>query len=90
MYHSVDAGGYALSLVPTTVVPVDIREIHPAFDIREGLDDGSRRHWTEFRRTLPMRKGNESMISWGEDELGLDDTTEREGNELAEFENDLW
>jgi len=67
-FHAVDAGGYALSTLPTKVAPVDIRELLPAFDIPEHLDEGSKKHWQEMRRHLPMRRGNESVVTLGYDE----------------------
>jgi Phage terminase large subunit len=68
-FHAVDAGGYALSMIPTRVAPVDVRELRPAFDIADGIDEGSRRHWEDVRRHLPMRRGNESVVTSGWDEI---------------------
>jgi hypothetical protein len=88
-FHAVDAGGYALSLIPTKVVAVDIREIRQAFDIADGLDEGSYRHWEEFRRTLPMRKGNESIVTPGYDDE-LQDTDRRDDTDMRNVEDEIW
>jgi hypothetical protein len=86
-YHSVDAGGYALALIPTKVVAVDTREIRQAFDISENVDRGSRIHWEEFVRHLPMRRGNESVVTMGMDEaLMAEQEVERVGIKDAEDE----
>ncbi len=88
-FHSVDAGGYALSLIPTKVVAVDRRETRYAFDIPEGLDRGSKMHWEEYRKNLPMYKGNESVVAWGVDELGQDDFADRT-HDLKEAEDEAY
>lgn len=64
-FHAIDAGGYALGLLPTKLQPVDIREIREAFDISKTVDDGSLRHWEQWRKHLPKRKGNESIVTTG-------------------------
>lgn len=89
-FHSVDAGGYALALIPARAVSVDLRELLPAFDIAEGVDRGSKLHWEEFRRHLPMRKGNESVVTLGMDETQMaEDDSERTFN-LSEAEDEVW
>lgn len=67
-FHTVDAGGYALSAIPTKIVAVDLEEIRDAYEIPEHLDQHSRRHWEAHRATLPKMKGRASMIT-----AGLDD-----------------
>lgn len=67
-FHSVDAGGYALSHIPTRVTAVDLTQITDAFDIPAELDNHSRRHWEAVLSQLPKMKGRESVIT-----AGLDD-----------------
>lgn len=67
-FHAVDAGGYALSVIPSRVAPVDVREVLPMYEIPEHLDEGSRKHWERERSRLPMRKGNDPVITLGFDE----------------------
>jgi len=70
-FHAIDAGGYAFEFIPTKVVAVDTRTLEAAFDIADDIDDGSRRHWEALQRTLPKRKGHESVVTQGIDEAEL-------------------
>jgi hypothetical protein len=67
-FHSVDAGGYALSVLPTKAVALDLRVLRPMFDIAQNIDEGSRKHWENELRNLPKRLGRESVVSVGIDE----------------------
>lgn len=67
-FHSIDAGGYALSLIPTRVAPVDIREINAFFQIDKNIDRQSRLHWEGVLAQLPKLKGRESVVTLGLDE----------------------
>lgn len=67
-FHSVDAGGYALSRIPTRVTPVDLRQEQPYFFVGENIDDASKKHWELELATLPRRRGNESVITTAMDE----------------------
>jgi hypothetical protein len=90
-FHAVDAGGYALSLIPTRVSPVDTRQIRPYFDIAEHVDEASRRHWEQVQRSLPRRRGDEPVITPGWDEASLYlDSTEPVGVEAREAEDTLY
>lgn len=70
-FHSVDAGGYALSRLPSRVAPVDLREVRPMYEIAEGVDWASRKHWEAQLAQLPRRRGNESVVTLGIDEIEL-------------------
>lgn len=69
-YHSIDAGGYALSQLPARAQSVEIRPITDAIHIdRESLDDASIRHWDMVNADLPKRRGRESLVTAGFDEV---------------------
>ena len=76
-FHAVDAGGYALSIIPTRVAPVDIRETLPLYEIPDHLDRQSQMHWHKERSMLPLMKGRESIVTVGldDDEFHRDDVT---------------
>lgn len=67
-YHSVDAGGYALSYLPTKIVAVDLTKERDAFEIPVEVDEHSRRHWEQVRSQLPKMRGRESVVTHGFDE----------------------
>jgi len=67
-FHAVDAGGYALSLVPTRVAFVEIRPIRDAISMPDTLDDASRRHWESWSTQFPKMRGRESVVTQGFDE----------------------
>ncbi len=67
-FHAVDAGGYALSILPSRVSPVDIREVTDFFPIGDDVDRMSRMHWEREVANLPKRKGTESFVTAGLDE----------------------
>jgi hypothetical protein len=68
-FHAIDAGGYALSTIPTKLTANDLRPIEEAYDIPEGLDRHSYMHWKRDRSNLPKRRGRESVVSLGLDEV---------------------
>lgn len=67
-FHAIDAGGYALSILPSRVSPVDIREVTDWFPIADNVDRMSRLHWEREIATLPKRKGRDSVVTVGLDE----------------------
>lgn len=74
-FHSVDAGGYALSVVPTRIVANDLTQLEDAYQIPEALDRHSRLHWEADLAQWPKRKGRESIITAGlDDEFQMDET----------------
>jgi hypothetical protein len=88
-FHSVDAGGYALSVIPTKAVAVDLRILQPMFDIAQGVDDASRAHWESQLRVLPLMRGRESVVtmSMDEDEFHRESGDERPTGRL---EDERW
>jgi hypothetical protein len=88
-FHSVDAGGYALSVLPTVATPVDLLRARPMFEIGADVDDASRLHWEAQLRTLPLIKGRESVIAMGVDE---DEMNRESGDEspIGRREDDRW
>lgn len=88
-FHSVDAGGYALSVLPTRVAPVDLRVTRPMFEVGANVDEASRLHWEQELRRLPYRRGNESVVTVGVDE---DELNRESGDEVptGRLENDAW
>jgi hypothetical protein len=88
-FHSVDAGGYALSVIPTKAVAVDLRVLQPMFDIAQGVDAVSRAHWESQLRVLPLMKGRESVVtmSMDEDEFNRESGDERPTGRL---EDERW
>lgn len=91
-YHPVDAGGYALAMIPSRVTGVEIREIRDAIDIAPDVDEHSRRHWEEMNRHLPKRRGRESIVTQGFDEAEFhrDDTEDDGLNHMRREEDGLW
>lgn len=88
-FHSVDAGGYALSVLPTKAVSVDLRILQPMYDIAQGIDEGSRKHWENELRHMPMRRGRESLIAVGVDEAEMFQS-EDGGQPSGRVEDDQW
>lgn len=77
-YHSIDAGGYALSRLPTKATKVDLRMVSNAYEIADHVDEASRKHWDAELALLPKRKGNESFITTAmdEDEFNADEVSD--------------
>lgn len=90
-YHSVDAGGYALSILPTKAVAVDISKERPMFHIYEGVDQGSRLHWEGVLSQLPKVRGA-SIITPGFDEaeFSQEEVKDRRGSEKESNEDLVW
>lgn len=88
-FHSVDAGGYALSVLPTKATPVDLRILQPMFDIGADVDAASRIHWEQQLRVLPLIKGRDSVITMSMDE---DEFHRESGDEspTGRLEDDRW
>ncbi len=86
-FHSVDAAGYALGILPTRIVANDLTEITDVYQISNTLDRHSRMHWEADLAQHPKRKGRESVITAGLDDNFEQDQTPlswaREGNEDA-------
>jgi len=89
-FHSVDAGGYALSVLPTKAVALDLRVLRPMFDIAQNIDIGSRRHWEQELRNLPLRRGRESVVSVGVDEDELNRENDDGVRPSGRMEDDDW
>jgi hypothetical protein len=89
-FHAVDAGGYALALIPTRVSPVDLRTLENAFEISDDIDRGSRLHWEEFRNHLPKRFGGESVVTLGLDEEATAETESERTSDLSQAEDEIW
>lgn len=87
-FHSIDAGGYALSHVPTTVRPVSIHDTRTAFSIRTDIDDGSYRHWKQFQDALPRMRG-QSLVTTGYDD-DVQEYDQRGQVEEPEDKEDVW
>lgn len=89
-FHSIDAGGYALSRIPTRVSPVDVRDTQPMYMIGDNVDEASRQHWETELAELPKRRGNESLVSLSmdEDEFNADETYNSKYN--TAHEEDLY
>ncbi len=74
-FHTVDAAGYALSILPTRVSPNDLTQIEDAFQIPGHVDRASRLHWEAELATRPKMKGRHSIITAGlDDEFQMDET----------------
>ena len=67
-FHTVDAAGYAFSILPTRVGPNDLTQIEDAYQIGDKLDRHSRLHWEADLAMHPKRKGRESIITSGLDD----------------------
>jgi hypothetical protein len=67
-FHTVDAAGYALSILPTRVTANDLTEIQDAYKISDTLDRHSRLHWEADLAARPKMKGRESIITSGLDD----------------------
>jgi hypothetical protein len=93
-FHAVDAGGYALSIIPTRVAPVDLRGPQPFFPVVTE-DEYSVRHWQKVLSTLPrVSSRGESTVTLGfdEKEYVMDLETDHTPEEFAGSEEawDTW
>lgn len=74
-FHTVDAGGYALSIIPTRIVANDLTEIEDAYRIGDNIDLHSRVHWEADLARHPKQKGRESIITSGlDDDFQMEET----------------
>lgn len=91
-FHSVDAGGYALGLIPTHAKGVEIRAVRDAIDIAPNMDEPSRRHWEQENEHLPKRRGRESLQTVGFDEVEMfrEDATIDPHSWGRPVEDELW
>ena len=88
-FHSVDAAGYVLSVLPQRAGPVDISKERQMFPIGEGVDYGSRVHWEGILANLPKMRG-ESIITpeFDEAEFGQEEVRDKR-NRPGNQEDDL-
>ena len=73
-FHTVDAAGYALSIIPTKVTPNDLSKLTDAYQLSETLDRHSRLHWEADLAMQPKFKGRESVITQDMEEADQLDT----------------
>jgi hypothetical protein len=84
-FHTVDAGGYALSVIPTRVAANDLSQVEDAYQIAPSLDRHSRLHWEADLAQWPKHKGRESIITSGlDDEFQMDETPKQWRGELED------
>jgi hypothetical protein len=85
-FHAVDAGGYALSVIPTRIVAVDLRGPQPLFEIKTE-DPVSKKHWEQMLRELPEPR--ESAVTRGLDESEFhEESREREPDDSLRSEEE--
>jgi len=90
-YHSVDAGGYALAMVPTRVNAVTMQGVQAPFLISKAADEDSQRYWKQVLVQLPHQRESRVTSGYDESEFNADITSTEDVEEKFRSEEDeLW